>query len=339
MSGPLDAFGNAATEVAKAVTGAENRNALQEAAKGTPAMDLAGLLYARNLGIRQQAVFALYQPLRWFRLVPDKYFEEQFWDDLAAKLHDVPEDLRQTPKLSIAGPAMEGLAYSLDEPDLKDMYLNLLVAASNRETASRVHPSFVEILRQLSAEEGLALDEVLREGRIEAAKPGILLAPYHFGFHYAITRQDRAAFSCILRPGRSGVFSSPQVPVWLANWERLGLVELVLDQELVPFTLIGCPGWVLAHPQAQRAERFVAQAAPDSNEVALGIERGYIRSTPLGDSFFQSVCQADDSSSLVYEDAYRDPELGDGVTRVRASLAGPLDYPDLAWQPSSDNQT
>lgn len=217
---------------------------------------------------------------------------------------------------------MEGLAYSLDEPDLKDMYLNLLASASNRETAEGVHPSFVAILRQLSAEEAPGLDEVLRQGRIDAAKPGILLATNSVGLHFAISREDRSAFSCILRHRGNGILASAQVPIWVANWERLGLVELVLDQELIPFTPSKCPNWVLAHPQALRAEKFVKMIGnPDLPDLpALGIERGYIRSTPLGESFFQSVCQTDGSPGVVFENVYRDPE--DAVTRVRPSLSG-----------------
>lgn len=91
----------------------------------------------------------------------EKYFEKDFYTDVAGKLKDVDEDDMQPPKPSVAVPAMQGLALSFDEPSLKDAYLSLLATDSTTSKSGSAHPSFAEILKQLPAQEAEMLKEVL----------------------------------------------------------------------------------------------------------------------------------------------------------------------------------
>lgn len=76
------------------------------------------------------------------------YFATRFKDDLASNTAQIPPELLNEPKASLAGPALQGLAFSHDEPDLKDLYLRLLATAMDSRNAASAHPAFVEILRQ-----------------------------------------------------------------------------------------------------------------------------------------------------------------------------------------------
>lgn len=72
-----------------------------------------------------------------------KYFEDR----------KVKKENIITPDISIAVPVIEAMRYTAHKQELRDMYKNLLGAAMNRETADEVHPAFVEIIKQLSANE------------------------------------------------------------------------------------------------------------------------------------------------------------------------------------------
>lgn len=50
------------------------------------------------------------------------YFEKKFSQDMAEKIATIPKDQIVEPKPSIAGPALQGLAFSHEEPNLKEMY-------------------------------------------------------------------------------------------------------------------------------------------------------------------------------------------------------------------------
>lgn len=54
------------------------------------------------------------------------YFERQFQMDLNEKVSSIPSEHVVEPKASVAGPALQGLAFTHEEPSLKELYLSLL---------------------------------------------------------------------------------------------------------------------------------------------------------------------------------------------------------------------
>lgn len=85
---------------------------------------------------------------------------------LAKRLKDVPKDRVVTPNPTVAGPALEALRFAGNEPDLREMYANLLANAMDAEKAHIAHPAFVEILRQLSSEEAKLLQVIITPGKL-----------------------------------------------------------------------------------------------------------------------------------------------------------------------------
>jgi len=83
-------------------------------------------------------------------------------DELSQKVCHIPEEKRITPKPYIAVPAIEALRYLGHDDSLRRLYVNLLASAMNTETAHRAHPSFVEIIKQLTSDEAKIL-QVLSE--------------------------------------------------------------------------------------------------------------------------------------------------------------------------------
>ena len=73
-----------------------------------------------------------------------------FEKDLKRKLGEIPAGNICEPRLMIAGPALEALKYSYDEQELRKMFVNLLASSMNRDKTESTHPSFVQIINQLS---------------------------------------------------------------------------------------------------------------------------------------------------------------------------------------------
>jgi hypothetical protein len=76
------------------------------------------------------------------------------------KARGVPPERIQPPDVDVAVPAIEALRYS----KLKENYANLLATAMDRNSATGVHPAFVEILRQLTPDEAKILEFLPRLG-------------------------------------------------------------------------------------------------------------------------------------------------------------------------------
>lgn len=68
---------------------------------------------------------------------------------LTEKLKDVPPEEIVSPRVAIAGPTIEALRFVADEPILRELYANLLAASMSSQRRDKVHPAFVDIIKQL----------------------------------------------------------------------------------------------------------------------------------------------------------------------------------------------
>ena len=82
-----------------------------------------------------------------------KYFESR----------KISKEKMQTPPAEIAVPTIEAMRYA-NKGILKQMYVDLLGASMNVDTAEFVHPSYVEIIRQLTPDEAKLLKILPRKG-------------------------------------------------------------------------------------------------------------------------------------------------------------------------------
>jgi hypothetical protein len=84
-------------------------------------------------------------------------------EELPKKLKNTPEENIITPPPEIAGPAIEALRFAGSNENLRNLYLNLLANSMDKDTIQKAHPSFVEILKNLTSDEALLL-KVFIEG-------------------------------------------------------------------------------------------------------------------------------------------------------------------------------
>ncbi|MDB5339506.1 MAG: hypothetical protein JWN70_5125 [Planctomycetaceae bacterium] len=65
----------------------------------------------------------------------------------------VPPERQVQAAPEIAGPVLENLRFISDDNKLKDLYLNLLLAAVDSEKRQNVHPGFVKVIERISADD------------------------------------------------------------------------------------------------------------------------------------------------------------------------------------------
>lgn len=76
---------------------------------------------------------------------------------LEKKLEDISPEKIVEPEPYVAIPAIQQLSYSLDSEELREMYANLLASSMNKDTKTNVHPSYVDIIKQLCPDEAKLL--------------------------------------------------------------------------------------------------------------------------------------------------------------------------------------
>lgn len=69
---------------------------------------------------------------------------------LEKKLENVNPDNIVEPEPYVAVPAIQAISYSMNNGELRNLYANLLANAMNSDIKNMVHPSFVEIIKQMS---------------------------------------------------------------------------------------------------------------------------------------------------------------------------------------------
>jgi len=114
----------------------------------------------KTLALIPRAINAALVPLRQW-IAEREYKLAETEKLLAQKLEHVGEDKIVTPEAYVAVPAIQSISYSMDSEELRNLYANLLAKAMNSDTKDMVHPSFVEIIKQLSPIDSLVFKTIM----------------------------------------------------------------------------------------------------------------------------------------------------------------------------------
>ena len=219
-------------------------------------------------------------PLAAINFAVDKaraYFKGRFQQDLGEKAARIPPESIVEPKASIAGPTLQGLAFTHEEPGLKDMYLNLLATAMDGRVSITAHPAFVEIIKQLDAEDADLIRGALR------TPDAIPIAQLHITTVGETGYQIVATHLLNLLGGPEGSLpiENQRLPAMIDNWSRLGLVEVDYTQHL---TDPKSYEWVEQRPEVVRLRQ---ERENDKKKVTH--KKGILIRTQLGLRFASAV--------------------------------------------------
>jgi len=115
----------------------------------------------KTLALIPRAINAALLPLRQW-IAEREYKLAETEKLLTQKLEHVGEDKIVTPEAYVAVPAIQAIAYSMDSEELRNLYANLLAKAMNSDTKELVHPSFVEIIKQMSPIDSLVFKIIMK---------------------------------------------------------------------------------------------------------------------------------------------------------------------------------
>jgi len=132
-----------------------------EASKLAPEVykDLAKPLTQEVGSIAGRTVKALLSPIRGLLWGWEK-IEELIENGVNKRLEKIPEERRKTPDPEIAVPLVQALSYTAQNETLREMYLNLLANSMDIAKEKDVHPSFVEIIKQMNTLDAKVFDRV-----------------------------------------------------------------------------------------------------------------------------------------------------------------------------------
>lgn len=225
---------------------------------------------------------ALFDLRVWILIQEAKFSEmEQL---VSKKLSDKDPQFITPPEPYVAVPALQALSYSMENEVLKDLYANLLSKAMYVETKSLVHPSFVEIIKQMSPIDALLLKEISKK----------ILLPTLVIMKKTDDNNGEIKISTKITELKIEGASYQIIDVSLSNLDRLGLIDTTNDRhytdDKVYEFLESYPDVELLIQQHIEADKSAAsQLDIDTIKKRFEKRKGLIEVTPLGRAFID-VC-------------------------------------------------
>lgn len=143
--------------------------------------------------------------------------EENFLKRMEAKLKNVDPEKIVIPPLNIAGPLLEKYKYSCNNFELSEMFLNLLANSMNIEMVKKTHPSFVNVISELSSDEARLIKYFSNQ---EALPKLDVKAVATVGGGEKMIFQNFSLFG-----KKANLQFQDMTPQYLSNLKRLGIIS------------------------------------------------------------------------------------------------------------------
>jgi hypothetical protein len=202
---------------------------------------------------------------------------------VSEKLKNIPEENITTPPLQVAGPAIEALRYSGHDPNLRELYANLLATAMDKETIHKAHPGFVEIIKNLTSDEATLIQAFKDNNQYPIIDIRANFRNSDKGF---ITLYSN--YSHISKV--VGIKQTELIPTYLDNLCRLGILEIPSD------IYLNAPNTYEPLEEALEWEsvKELLEKEPDKK---IGFERKLIKPTAFGKLFIENVVKEKNTSA------------------------------------------
>lgn len=201
------------------------------------------------------------------------YVEKTIIPLMKKKIEAIPEQDRQEPKLLIAGPIFDAAKFTENDPPLAEMFAELLAGAMDKKRAHLAHPSYVDVIKNLTSSEARLIkfmgdtDEDCAVIDVQEKKQS--------GEYRDIVRN----FSYLGK--KAGMSVEPAIMRQISSLCRLGLTEIPAD------SILADESKYVELETAPELEKIRNEITEAGNSIKY--DRKYIRLSVYGVDFYR-VC-------------------------------------------------
>ncbi len=198
-------------------------------------------------------------------------------ESLQEKTKNIPIEKLVEPEPHIAIPAIQQLSYCQNSEELRDLYANLLASSMNTDKKWKVHPAFVDIVKQLTPDEAKML---------KSLPPSIVIS--HPLIDVRLQNKQRGKggntlYSNFTNVGLDRIETQSQISSYIDNLERLKLIVIPPTKSLTDKALYNP---LLKHPNITA---MIPKNLP--NDIfEIGYEYKIFNLTNFGLSFIETCC-------------------------------------------------
>lgn len=225
----------------------------------------------KMISLLPKLINSLLTPL-WKWVIKREYSLKETEKMLEIKLKNIDESKIVAPETYVAVPALQAISYSMDSKELRNMYANLLAKAMNIDEKEKVHPVFVELIKQMTPKEAIILEEIFKVSITPVIDLYINTGDGALHHRYNITWITDIPYE--------------EVAIALDNLERMGLIQI---------PAFGTGYTNDSNYDYVRSTGAYSKHKEQLKELNMGNveeEKKYIKKTALSKSFFE-VCIVD----------------------------------------------
>ncbi|WP_052421838.1 DUF4393 domain-containing protein [Paenibacillus sp. FSL P4-0081] len=93
----------------------------------------------------------------------------KFKEEIESKVAEIPSDRLVEPPLNIVGPTLEAAKYHIEHDEIRNLFAQLIASSMDSEKQDLTHPSFVEVIKQLSPFDAKILSTLTQERNLPIA--------------------------------------------------------------------------------------------------------------------------------------------------------------------------
>lgn len=233
----------------------------------------------QNVGAALSAVLGLGVTLMWPIMWANARSKIALENNLEAyrdRLKEVPSEQITIAPPEVAMPILDKLGYVTNE-ELKKLYIELLAKASIKDLNNQAHPSFVNIINNLSPDEAKLIQLIIPEDRIPFIKIRLNLANDKGGIDI-----DNPV---VIIPDLSLDFPE-NLGAYISNLVGVGLLQVKEG------TYLTDEKQYISHMkyfESKKPDYEVIYRAVEKANKAYDTEKGLIQVTKLGHMFFKAV--------------------------------------------------
>jgi|GEM_PF-101174 len=194
---------------------------------------------------------------------------------LVDKLQKLNSDRIQTPSTYISGPTLDAIKYTKEHNDLKNLYVNLLANAMDKNNAHEVLPSFIEIIKSFTPDEARLLTLFIANDTLPFVN--VIQKENKETAAYSIIEEN---FVCLKEYGNIQIDYTSNLALYFNNFIRIGLI-------------ISPEGFALGRDKYSHLERCdhitELKKQIENSGSTFDLQRRFYKLTPFGKRFVDIV--------------------------------------------------
>ncbi|WP_158229661.1 DUF4393 domain-containing protein [Blautia sp. An81] len=195
---------------------------------------------------------------------------EKFHQELTESIDKIPDDKKVDPSIQITAQALENSKYCVSSESLRNMFTKLISGTMNKDYEPLIHPSFPEMIKQMSTNDAHILMELKRKSYI------VPVAEFREVF-----KENGNGITHFTNAYISDTFKIPleECSCSLSSLERMGLVSISFERHLIEDSLYK-PFYKTSIYQNMSEE-----ISSINRNSELSLKKGICSTTPLGKRF------------------------------------------------------